>query len=80
MSDKLVAVLNGWLDMIDRMEKKGQEVISAAENLVGQANSISDEIKTALNEVCTGEACLEQQAVSFMQKGKFIASESYYNT
>ncbi|UKZ85649.1 uncharacterized protein TrAFT101_001501 [Trichoderma asperellum] len=68
MSDKLVAVLNGWLDMIDRMEKKGQEVISAAENLVGQANSISDEIKTALNEVCTGEACLEQQAVSFMQK------------
>ncbi|KAK1241316.1 hypothetical protein MKX08_001290 [Trichoderma sp. CBMAI-0020] len=50
MSDQIVAVLNSWLDIIDSMEKEGQEVVSAAENLAGKVDSIPDKIKTTLNE------------------------------
>lgn len=77
MSDQIVAVLNSWLDIFGSMEKKGQEVVSAAEDLMGKVDSIPDKIKTAQNEVCVGEACSGQQVVSFIQKGKCIISESY---
>lgn len=80
MGDQIVAVLNSWLDIFGNMEKNGQEVVSAAENLVGKVDSIPDKIKMTQNEVCVGEACSQEQVVSFMAKGKCIVSESYYST
>ncbi|KAH0526657.1 hypothetical protein TsFJ059_009954 [Trichoderma semiorbis] len=68
MGDQIDAVLNSWLDIFGNMEKNSQEVVSAAENLVGKVDSIPDKIKMAQNEVCVEEACSQEQVVSFMQK------------
>ncbi|RFU81370.1 hypothetical protein TARUN_819 [Trichoderma arundinaceum] len=68
MNDQLTGFLKEWLDIIGNMEKKGQEVVSAAENLTEKITHMPDKIKAIRDEVCVGEACLEQQVTSFIQK------------
>ena len=76
MTDQLVAVLTGWLDILEKIKLRIQSIVDALESLADHIATVPEKVKEIEQRVCDKDACLGPVITEFMDKGAWQSRES----
>jgi len=71
MAHRIVEVLTGWINVLDKIEQSLLQVAGAAESLITHLGTVPDKVRAVEKKVCKADDCLGAVISSYMEKSEF---------
>lgn len=72
MGESIATVLEGWLDILGRVETAVRDVSTAAEVLVAHLKTVPAKAKAIKEKICLKDSCAGPVISSFLAEGKLF--------